>query len=98
MNALTIVSADVDENQPESLLAAFQKLLVSDGPDGLLETRLLGDGQGHWATHSLWRDRDALDKMRAGPRPPAAPALFERFSAKPKLTVMHVLAAGLQGV
>lgn len=92
MNILTIVSADVDEGRAHRLTSEFENLLAGGLPDGLLETRLLGDGQGHWAIHSLWRDRAALDEMRASPEPPAAPALFRRFAAEPSLVVMRVLA------
>jgi quinol monooxygenase YgiN len=91
MNVLTIVTADVDQAKAEELIAAYEILLAGGLPDGLLETQLLGDGQGHWAIHSLWRDRAALDAMRAGPEPPAAPALFRRFSAEPALAIMPVL-------
>jgi len=90
MNILTIVSADVDEGRAGDLVGGFESLLAAGLPDGLLETRLLGDGQGHWAIHSLWRDRAALDAMRASAEP-AAPALFRRFQAVPRLAVMHVV-------
>jgi len=90
MNILTVVSADVDEGRAGELVVGFASLLAGDLPDGLLETRLLGDGQGHWAIHSLWRDRPALDAMRASGEP-AAPAFFRRFQAEPKLSVMHVV-------
>jgi hypothetical protein len=91
MNILTIVTADIDERRAEELIAAFEMLLAGGLPEGLLETRLLGDGQGHWAIHSLWQDRASLDAMRAAPEPPAAPALFRRFSAQPTLAIMPVL-------
>ena len=92
MNILTIVSADVDQGRAHDLTVGFENLLAGGLPNGLLETRLLGDGQGHWAIHSLWRDRAALDAMRASPEPPAAPALFRRFAAEPTLVVMQVLS------
>ncbi|NUQ32976.1 MAG: hypothetical protein HOP99_09220 [Dermatophilaceae bacterium] len=91
MNILTIVSADVDEGRAGDLVEGFEILLAGGLPDGLLETRLLGDGQGRWAIHSLWRDRAALDAMRASGEP-AAPALFRRFQAEPTLAVMRVVA------
>ncbi|KRF29010.1 hypothetical protein ASG91_05180 [Phycicoccus sp. Soil802] len=91
MNILTIVTANVDQGQAQELIAAYEMLLAGGLPDGLLETQLLSDGQGHWAIHSLWRDRAALDAMRAASEPPAAPALFRRFSAEPALTIMPVL-------
>jgi hypothetical protein len=64
MNIVTIVSADVDQGRAHDLTVGFENLLAGGLPDGLLETRLLGDGQGHWAIHSLWRDRAVLDAMR----------------------------------
>lgn len=91
MNVLTIVSADVDQHRADDLTAEFQKLLDGGLPEGLLQTRLLADGQGHWAIHSQWRDRAALDAMRAAAEPPAAPALFRRFAAAPTLVVMDIL-------
>ena len=80
MNLLTIVTADVDESRARDLVAAFETLLAEGLPDGLLRTQLLSDGQGRWAIHSLWRDRAALEAMRAAPEPPAAPALFRRLA------------------
>ena len=93
MKILTIVSADVDEIRAGDLVAGFESLLASGLPDGLLETRLLGDGEGHWAIHSLWRDRAALDAMRASAEP-AAPAFFRGFQAEPRLAVMRVVVDG----
>lgn len=89
---LTMVTAEVDQARADELVAAFAELLTGELPDGLLETRLLGDGHGRWAIHSRWRDRAALDAMRALPEPPAAPALFRRFGAEPVLAVLQVLA------
>jgi quinol monooxygenase YgiN len=91
MNVLTIVTADVDQARAEELIAAYEMLLTGGLPDGLLQTQLLGDGQGHWAIHSMWRDRASLDAMRAASEPPAAPALFRRFSAEPALAIMSIL-------
>jgi hypothetical protein len=90
MSILTIVSADVDDSRSKDLVADFESMLSGGLPDGLLETRLLGDGAGHWAIHSLWRDRAALDAMRTSTEP-AAPALFRRFQAEPTLAVMNVV-------
>lgn len=91
MNVLTIVTADVDQGLASELIAAYEALLSGDLPGGLLETQLLGDGNGHWAIQSRWRDREALDAMRAAPEPPAAPELFRRFLGEPDLRIMTVL-------
>lgn len=91
MNILTIVTANVHEGRAQDLIAAYKMLLAGNLPDGLLETQLLGDGKGHWAIHSRWRDLAALDAMRAATDPPAAPMLFRRFSAQPSLAIMNVL-------
>ncbi len=91
MNVLTVVRAAVDQSQADELVAAYESLLADGLPEGLIETQLLGDGQGHWEIHSLWRDLAALDAMRAAPEPPAAPTLFRRFSGDPVLTIMTVL-------
>jgi hypothetical protein len=41
---------------------------------------------------SLWRDRAALDAMRADPEPPVAPALFRRLGAEPVLRIYGIRA------
>jgi len=98
MNILTIVTADIDETLASELTAAYQALLAEGLPDGLLETQLLSNGQGGWAIHSLWRDRAALEAMRASPEPPAAPALFKRFGGEPELAIMHVAVDSRSGI
>src|ERR671913_2412258 len=87
---LTVVSATVDAGRESELLAGFHSLVDAPVPDGLLRTQLLrGDG-GHWQIQSLWMDRDALDRMRAGSEPPAAPTLFRSVGADPSLQIFEV--------
>lgn len=94
MMVLTVVSATVDETQSGDLVAAFEDLLATGLPDGLLETRLVAGDQQQWAIHSLWRGQAALEAMRASGEPPAAPALFKRFGAEPSLAILRVMANG----
>ena len=61
-------------------------------PDGLVRTELLAGGDGDWKIQSLWRDQAALDALRAGPEPPAAPALFRRLGAEPVLRIYAIRA------
>lgn len=89
---LTEVSAALPDDQADALVAGFAALLTQPVPDGLLRTELLR-GEGSWRIQTLWRDRSALDAMRASGEPPAAPALFRRLGAEPVLTVF-ALAEG----
>ena len=87
---LTVVSAMVDAGRESELLTGFHSLVGAPVPDGLLRTQLLrGDG-GDWQIQSLWTDRDALDRMRAGSEPPAAPQLFRSVGADPSLRIFEV--------
>ena len=87
---LTEVSATVAPDRESDLLTGFRELLAAPLPDGLVRTELLHAPDGDWRIHSLWRDRQALDAMRAGPEPPAAPQLFRKVGAEPSLRVYEV--------
>jgi hypothetical protein len=91
---MTVVSAVVPEAREAELVAAFRGLLEQPLPDGLLHTQLLRGAEGGWRVESLWRDRAALEAMRAGSDPPAAPALFRGVGAQPTLAVFEVVAEG----
>lgn len=89
---LTEVSAEVEPDRENELVAGFRELLEGPVPDGLLRTELLRGSDGSWRIQTLWRDRAALDAMRASPEPPAAPALFTQVGGKPSLTILEVEA------
>jgi len=86
---LTEVSARVPDTAGR-VSAEFARLLDQPLPDGLLRTELLRGPDDEWRIQSLWRDQAALDAMRAGPEPPAAPSLFRRLGAEPVLRVLRV--------
>jgi len=90
---LTEVSAVLADERSEDVLSAFENLLQQPIPDGLVRTELLRGRDGEWRIHSLWRDRAALDAMRSGSEPPAAPTLFRRLGAEPSLRVYDVAAS-----
>lgn len=92
---LTVVSARVDSAQEGRLTAAYQSVLDADVPDGLLASALLrGDGN-QWQIATLWRDRAALDamraRMRADPGLSAAPGVFRAVGAEPVLAIFDVI-------
>lgn len=93
LEILTEVSALVPEDRSADVLHAFQELLQSPFPDGLLRTELLRGSGAEWRIQTLWRDQAALDAMRAAPEPPAAPTLFRQLGAEPELRVYAVQAA-----
>jgi hypothetical protein len=87
---LTVVTATVDPDREGELLAGFHSLAATPVPDGLLSTQLLQGSNRDWRIQSLWRDRDALDRMRAGSEPPAAPRLFQSVDADPSLQIFEI--------
>ena len=89
---LTVVSAVLDQDRSAEAVAEFEKLLGTDWPDGLERTELLAGPGGLWQIQSLWRDREALDAMRASGEPPAAPALLSALGGTPSLQVLEVRA------
>jgi hypothetical protein len=94
---LTEVSGIVAAEREADLLAAYRDLVAHPLPDGLVRTELLDGGDGHWRIQTLWRDRAALEAMRTGPEPPAAPRLFREVGADPQLRIHDVAARGGQG-
>ena len=90
---LTEVSAEVGAGREDELLAGFRALADQPFPDGLLRSELLRGSDGRWRVHTLWRDRAALDAMRGGSEPPAAPRLFRAVGAEPSLQVWEVPAS-----
>jgi quinol monooxygenase YgiN len=89
---MTEVSATVPGERTDDVLAAFAELTQRPLPEGLLRTELLAGRDGEWKIQSVWRDQAALDAMRAGPEPPAAPALFRRLGAEPVLRIYGLRA------
>lgn len=90
---LTDVSATVEPSREADLIEGFRALTQHEVPDGLERTELLRGPEGRWHIQSLWRDRAALDAMRASGEPSAAPTLFRTLGAEPALTVLEVSAA-----
>jgi hypothetical protein len=89
---MTEVSATVPADRDGEVAAAFTELLQRPLPGGLIRTELLAGRDGEWKIQTLWRDQAAPDAMRAGPEPPAAPALFGRLGADPVLRIYQVRA------
>lgn len=87
---LSEVSGIVAAEHEAALVAAYRELVTHPLPDGLLRTELLGGQNGHWRIQSLWRDRAALDAVRAAPGGAPAPRLLREAGAEPALAVFEV--------
>jgi hypothetical protein len=87
---LTEVSATVDANREIQLVEGFREITAGGTPAGLVRTELLRGQDGQWRVQTLWRDRPALEAMRARPEPPAALRLFRSVGAEPSLRVYEV--------
>jgi len=97
MHVLTVVSAMIDPAEDGRLVSGFTELGRQPLPDGLLHTQLLRGSGGEWRIESRWRDRAALDAMRAAPGEPAAPALFRSVGGEPRLQIFDVAAEHVAG-
>jgi len=87
---MTEVSAVVASDRADDVAVAFAAVLRRPLPDGLIRTALLAGRDGEWKVQTLWRDQAALDAMRAGPEPPAAPAMFRQLGAEPVLRIYYI--------
>lgn len=88
---VTIVSADVDPARESDLSAAYQSVTSQPIPAGLLSSALLRGPAGLWQIITVWRDRSALEAMRASTETPAAIAVFRAAGASPSVTVLDVV-------
>jgi hypothetical protein len=80
---LTAVGARVDAVRADQLVEGFARLVDGPTPVGLLRSELLRGPDEHWVVQRLWRDREALDVMRAAADMPAAPQLFIDVGVQP---------------
>ncbi|AUG80960.1 hypothetical protein CFP65_6298 [Kitasatospora sp. MMS16-BH015] len=89
---LSEVSAVVPNDREAELVTSYRELIAGPLPDGLVRTELLRGADGAWRIQSLWRDKAALEAVRANPKLAAAPKLFRDVGAEPQLSVYQVTA------
>ncbi|WP_042366123.1 antibiotic biosynthesis monooxygenase family protein [Streptacidiphilus neutrinimicus] len=88
---LAEVNVSVGAEYEDRLVAAYHRLIALPLPDGLLQTELLRGEGGRWRIQTLWRDRSAMDAVRASPDGPAAPRLFRELNAEPEFEIFEVV-------
>jgi len=92
MQIVTTVSARIAEEQAEGLVDAYAAMSDSELPDGLIGSLLLRGADGLWQISTTWRDRAALDAMRATGETPTAIRLFTEAGGEPAVAVFEVAA------
>lgn len=93
MEVVTIAAADVAPERADALRAAYEALVAGGLPDGIVETSLLRGEGDEWMVVTRWRNRAALNNMRASGEPPAAIVLFRDAGARPRVGVYDVVVA-----
>jgi hypothetical protein len=89
---VTVVRGQVPTNREAELIGGFAGLKNDPRPAGLLKSELHRGEDGWWQIQTVWRDRTALDAMRAGSEPPAAPRLFRQVGAEPTLQIYEIVS------
>ncbi|MFJ8041953.1 antibiotic biosynthesis monooxygenase family protein [Kitasatospora sp. NPDC096147] len=97
MRVLSEVSGVVGPDREAELVTSYRELVAEPLPAGLIRTELLRGPDGRWRVQSLWRDRAALEAVRADPKLAAAPRLFRTVGVEPELTVFQLMAAQAGG-
>ena len=87
---LTVVSATLSDEQASTLRGAYQDLLASPHPPGLLRSELVSGPGGYWAVHSLWLNKDMLDVLLSQLGPLPVPTLFRKLGVEPQLLICEV--------
>jgi hypothetical protein len=87
---LSEVSGTVPPEREHDLVAGYREIVGRPLPVGLIRTELLCGPDGRWRIQSLWRDRAALDAVRASPKLRLAPQLFREIGVEPDLTIFEV--------
>jgi quinol monooxygenase YgiN len=91
---LTVLEAQVPENQWEALRSAYEGPITASLPPQLVQSFLLqseSDPTLWWAT-SVWKSRAALEEYRNSVETPGGVLLFRSVGAEPTLSIYNIAA------
>jgi hypothetical protein len=90
---LTVLEAHVPVERSSILQEGYRSLGIQAKPPGLVSSQLIRSVADAtlWRIETAWRDRAALDAMRAHGTP-AGVVLFRNVGAEPSLAVFEVVA------
>ncbi|HEY3522281.1 MAG TPA: hypothetical protein VGK63_01140 [Candidatus Limnocylindrales bacterium] len=88
---LTLVRGEVDESAVDRMTDQYRAGLSHDRPPGLEATWLLRGSGATVGVATLWRDRAALDAMRASGEEPFARRLIREAGGSPEVEIFDVI-------
>lgn len=90
---ITVLEATVSLDRADALVSAYRQGITALEP-GLVETSLVRSTADPtvWRIHTVWRDRDALQKMRESGQTPRGILFFRAAGAEPALSVFQMVA------
>jgi quinol monooxygenase YgiN len=89
---MTILESHVAPEKQPALLAAFESATAQ--LDAGIEQTFLARSNADptlWRIMTVWRDREALDAMRASGETPRGVLIFREAGAEPSLTVFTIV-------
>jgi len=91
MKVVTMVEANISEQNLEKLVSDFESATKSRPPDGLLQSFLLQDTNEPmlWRIITVWESMEKLIAMRESGETPVAIKIFHDAGAKPNLKILE---------
>lgn len=87
---LSVAHASLEDADNTNMFGIWSDMIVGERPAGLVNAYLLeGDGAVH--VHSIWEDREALDRAMVGESSHPAMGFFEACGVDPDHTVYEVI-------
>ena len=92
---ITILEGHVVPEKAKLLKASFASATRNLDP-GIVETFLMSDvkDSATWRIVTVWKDRPALDAMRASGQPPRGVVMFKEVGVDPVLSIWEVASHG----
>ncbi len=92
MTIITEVQGPVSQLQAKEFEEPFSAARMEPLPDGFISSTLLQNMKEKdiYKIQTLWKNMEALDKMRSTTQTPKAIELFQKVGAEPKVEIYEV--------
>lgn len=93
MQVITIVEGNVPISKSKEFETAYESLKQDALTPGLVRSSLLrkSDNPEIYRSETLWKSREALEKMRSSAQTPKAIELFQKVKVSPRLEIYDVV-------